>query len=66
VKEPAKTVLLYESGQWPDRQRAVSFVDGSARMLKPIEWGMHARTLATRLERKAQPLPESYGKLWKD
>jgi hypothetical protein len=66
VKEPEKTLLIYESNPWPNRQRPVAFVDGSARLVNPVQFGQVAITLATRLERKAQPLPKELGKLWKE
>lgn len=66
VKEPEKTLLIYESNPWPNRQRPVAFVDGSARLVNPIQFGQSARTLATRLERKAEQLPKDLGKLWKE
>jgi hypothetical protein len=66
VKEPEKTLLIYESNPWPNRQRPVAFVDGSARMVNPIQFGQLAMSLATRLERKAEMLPKDLGKQWKE
>ena len=66
IKEPEKAVLLYESNQWPNRQRAVAFPDGGGRLLNPVQWGQHALSLASRIERKAERLPASLGKNWKE
>lgn len=66
VKEPEKTLLIYESNPWPNRQRPVAFVDGSARLVNPVQFGQVAMSLATRLERKAQLLPKDLGKQWKE
>jgi hypothetical protein len=66
IAEPGKTVLLYESNDWPNRQRAVAFADGSARLLKPVEWGFAAHSLFSQLPRKAERLPKDYGKRWKE
>lgn len=66
VKEPEKTLLIYELNPWPNRQRPVSFVDGSARLVNSVQFLGVAKSLATKLERKAEPLPKSLGKLWKE
>lgn len=66
VPEPEKTLLIYETNTWPNRQRPVAFVDGSARLVNSVQFLGVAKTLATKLERKAEPLPKSLGKLWKE
>lgn len=38
VKLPSETVIYYESKQWPDGRRAVSFCDGHAKLINPKDW----------------------------
>ncbi|AIE87367.1 hypothetical protein [Fimbriimonas ginsengisoli] len=67
IKNPAEIVMFYESKPWPDGLRAVSFVDGHARLVHTFDWGKIAGTLVNRdLAKVALPLPEDLGKAWKD
>lgn len=65
VPEPEKIVMFYESQTWPDKTRAVSFLDGSSQSLGAIDWGKRAGSLLKKFPKLAEPLPKSYGEQWR-
>lgn len=66
IKDPAGTVVFYESKPWPDGRRAVSTCDGGGRLVERHEWALAALSLVLNLPKAARPLPDSIGRTWKD
>lgn len=66
IADPGKVPMYYESQPWSDRSRAVSFVDGSGRMVSSLDWGETASRLLLHLPKAGKPLPVSTGNAWKD
>lgn len=64
VPSPAETVLYYESNEWPDGKRAVSYLDGHAKLVSAEEWAKLKASLDLKLKKTAKPLPLNYGMDW--
>ncbi len=64
------TIVRLEQGAFAeprtDKLRAIATVDGSGQWVTPIQWGGMAFSLAKKRDRKAEKLPKSYSKLWKE
>jgi hypothetical protein len=61
IKDPAKTIMFYESQTWPDGGRCVSFVDTHVNYVTQQEFLQLSKTLGLKLKRNGKPLPANLG-----
>ncbi len=60
VKNPATTVLCYDSREWPDGSRIVAFMDGSAKTVSRETWKTLYGPGKLKLKKVGRPLPLNY------
>lgn len=61
IREPAETIMVYETQVWPDGRRLGANVDSSTRLFKPEAWAERAKSLKLKLKRTAKkPLPKDW------
>lgn len=68
IKNPAKTVLLYDEKPWKDGSYLVAFCDGHVALVSARDWKILSKTLHFRGKPSAKALPKDYWKSfpWKD